>query len=167
MKLGILSDTHGRLSSQLYEIFKDVECIIHAGDIGNEDVLLDLEVIAPVVAVRGNVDFFPGAEKLPRKRIVEIEGLRFGVIHGDQLRRSNLVADLLRTFAKDRVDVIIFGHTHRLFYRRQDSLWLINSGAANPLIGKYSGTVVQLEISSMKEILIHPVRLHKENKSLN
>ena len=164
MKIGIISDTHGRLSSQLYEIFKDVECIIHAGDIGNEDVLLDLEVIAPVEAVRGNVDFFPGAEKLPRKQIVEISGLRFGIIHGDQLRHPDLVTNLPRVFAEDRVNVIIFGHTHRLYYRRQNSLWLINPGVADPAIDKLPSTVIQLEISLTKEILVFPILLQKEKK---
>ena len=66
-RLGVLSDTHGRFDPALREVFAGVERIVHAGDVGAADVLAGLATIAPVTAVRGNVDVYFGAEQLPEE----------------------------------------------------------------------------------------------------
>jgi len=79
--IGIISDTHGLLRPEVYEAFHNVEKIIHAGDIGNENILQELENIAPVTAVRGNMDRDEMALKLHRTETVELKNMLLYVIH--------------------------------------------------------------------------------------
>ncbi len=130
-RVGILSDTHGSVPNDLYEKFAGVNCILHAGDLGSRDVLLDLQVIAPVYAVCGNIDFFELSHQLPRERIVELASVRFGLIHGDSFHRGNIVNELRRHFQKAHLDVIVFGHTHEYYLRRHENIWLVNPGSSN------------------------------------
>jgi putative phosphoesterase len=107
--LGVVSDTHGRFDPALSRIFRGVDAIVHAGDIGGPEVIAALEAIAPVLAVAGNNDA-PG--RFPLERRVELGGRAllvrhiFGELH--QLRD----ADRERV-ARLRPDVVIFGHSHR------------------------------------------------------
>ena len=85
-RLGVISDTHGRVDPALREIFAGVERIVHAGDVGTADVLVELATIAPVTAVRGNVDVYFGAEQLPDEAALEVAGRRLLV--GARARRA-------------------------------------------------------------------------------
>src|SRR5690554_1504085 len=78
--IGLISDTHGWLDPRFHELFSNVDVIIHAGDIGDEDVLRELETIAPVVAVRGNIDGGP-LRFLPLEEMVEVNTRRFAILH--------------------------------------------------------------------------------------
>ncbi len=147
-KIGIISDTHGGLCPDVFKHFEGVDAILHAGDIGTEEVLIELEAIAPVYAVRGNVDFFQAAHHLPRKRVEVFDGVRFGLIHGDIFPKSTILDQLIPYFAKDHVDAIVFGHTHERYLRKRGSVWLINPGASNPRQASSCHSVVVVQVDS-------------------
>ncbi len=72
MNIGVISDTHGKVPSEIFKIFEGVDQIWHAGDIGNLDVIIELETIAPVIAVHGNMDQLPIVSKFPKHEIIKI-----------------------------------------------------------------------------------------------
>jgi putative phosphoesterase len=110
MRLGIIADTHGLLRPEVFEVFAQVDQILHAGDIGSVDLLTELEAIAPVSAVYGNCDGYDIRDRLPRVVERRIEGLDFVLTHGDQF--GSPTPEKLHA-AFPAADVIIFGHTHR------------------------------------------------------
>jgi putative phosphoesterase len=110
MRLGIIADTHGLLRPEVFEVFAEVDHILHAGDIGSPDLLAELEAIAPVTAVYGNCDGFDLRARVPAVVQVRIEGLDFVLTHGDQFGQPTPQA--LHQAYPD-AEVIIFGHTHR------------------------------------------------------
>lgn len=131
IKVGILSDTHVRkgrfLPSIVWENIADADLIMHAGDIGSKTLLEDLELIAPVVAVRGNGDFLiPG---LPEKKIHKIGGLKVGLVHGDQGKGKNALERAYNTFRDYDLDLIIFGHSHIPIKKTVNGLLLFNPGS--------------------------------------
>ncbi|NOY77142.1 MAG: metallophosphoesterase [Calditrichaeota bacterium] len=160
-KIGIISDTHGGLCPDIFRQFEGVQAILHAGDIGNEDVLIELEAIAPVYAVRGNVDFFGTARMLPRKRIETFEGVRFGMVHGDRFERTSIYDQLIPYFAKDHVDVIVFGHTHEKTIKKEGNVWLINPGAADPRQNRECNYAIVVDVHAGKILKIHDLKLRK------
>ncbi len=126
--IGLISDTHGFLDPDLVEVFEGVDHIIHAGDIGDPEILRELEEVAPTTAVRGNID---GGELRfePLEQIVEIAGKRIAVLHiaGSPKRPRKAARELL---ARERPDVIVVGHSHiPVVGKVRGSLW-INPGAA-------------------------------------
>ena len=119
MRIGVLSDTHiptraRCLPPEIFTVFKNVELILHAGDLVDPLVLSELETLAPVQAVAGNMDP-PGLQKLlGRKKILELAGFRIGLVHGDLgYNRTKTPERALQTFAGDNVDAVVFGHTHQ------------------------------------------------------
>ncbi|HXI20098.1 MAG TPA: metallophosphoesterase family protein [Gemmatimonadales bacterium] len=110
MRLGIIADTHGLLRPEVFEVFGQVDRILHAGDIGSPDLLTELESIAPVTAVYGNCDGFDLRARLPAVVQTRIEGLDFVLLHGDQLG-SPTPQNLHDAYPE--AEVIIYGHTHR------------------------------------------------------
>lgn len=110
MRLGIIADTHGLLRPQVFEVFKAVDHILHAGDIGPPDLLTELEALAPVTAVYGNTDGWDLREKIPEVVETRIEGFDFLLIHGHQF--GTPTPDRLHE-AYPQAEVLIFGHTHR------------------------------------------------------
>ena len=110
MRLGIISDTHGLLRPEVFEAFRQVDHILHAGDVGSESILLELETIAPVTAVYGNTDDWDLRARLPQVANVELDGFRIVVTHGDQFG-SPTPEKLHDAFPE--AEIIVFGHTHR------------------------------------------------------
>ena len=109
-RIGVISDTHGLLRPEVFEVFREVDLILHAGDIGPLSILDDLRAIAPVRAVWGNTDGFDVRHAVPELIEEEIEGLSFVIAHGHQLglpTPENLTARWPEAL------VIIYGHTHR------------------------------------------------------
>jgi putative phosphoesterase len=121
--IGVISDTHGRLPSGLSNAFKDVDLIIHAGDIGEETVLDKLSKIAPVAAVRGNMDFGKWTRHLPESEIIEMGQIVLYVLH----IASRLDADPAETGFK----AVISGHTHRPDMYEKNGVMFINPGSAS------------------------------------
>lgn len=110
MRLGIIADTHGLLRPEVFEAFREVDRILHAGDVGPRDLLTELEAIAPVTAVFGNTDGFDLRRAVPEVVETEIEGTRFLLLHGHQFGSPTPEAV---SQAYPDAEVIIYGHTHR------------------------------------------------------
>ncbi len=128
MRLGLIADTHGILRPAVHEVFKAVDLILHAGDIGGAEILEELEMLAPVTAVYGNVDGRALRRRLPQVATVEVDGFEVVVTHGDQFGSPD-PEELKEAFPK--ADVIVFGHTHRALIRDlPDFTVVINPGAA-------------------------------------
>jgi putative phosphoesterase len=128
MRLGLIADTHGILRPSVHEVFEGVDLILHAGDVGDQEILAELSALAPVTAVYGNVDKGTLRRRLPRVATLEVDGFQFVLTHGDQLGSPNPEA-LKEAFPE--ADVIVFGHTHRaLIHSLPDFTVVINPGAA-------------------------------------
>jgi len=130
MRLGILADTHGLLRPEVFDVFQEVDQILHAGDIGPADLLAELEAIAPLTAVYGNTDGWDVRSRVPAVVERRIEGLDFVLLHGDQL--GSPTPEKLHA-AYPRADVIIYGHTHRPLLTTVDlTVTVMNPGGAGP-----------------------------------
>jgi putative phosphoesterase len=125
--LGLISDTHGLLRPRVYEALSGVELILHAGDVGGQDILTELRLIAPVKAVFGNTDP-PGDPELTREILVEIAGTRVHVSHGHEVGSPTPAA----LAALYDADVVVYGHTHRQLVTELDGRLFVNPGAAGP-----------------------------------
>jgi uncharacterized protein len=136
--IGVISDTHSLLRPQAVRALKGVELIIHAGDIGGPEVLAALERIAPVEAVRGNIDSGQWAGKLPRTRILEVGGMHLFVLH--ELPRLDLDP------AAAGLAAVIYGHSHRPHLESRDGVLYLNPGSAGPRRFTLPVTLAQLRI---------------------
>jgi uncharacterized protein len=126
MEIGLIADTHGVVRPDVHTALAGVELILHAGDVGGSDILLELGLIAPVQAVFGNTDP-PGVPGLRASLDLVLDGLRIHVSHGHELGRPRPEALL----AEYDADVIVYGHTHRqVIHRAPDGRLVINPGAA-------------------------------------
>jgi putative phosphoesterase len=129
VRLGIISDTHGTLPNEVFDVFKEVDHIVHAGDIGSLEILTELEAVAPVTAVFGNTDGFPLRERVPQVARAEFEGLYLRVTHGDQFGTPT-PEGLVKAFPD--ADIIVFGHTHRPVLSLLDkTITVMNPGSAS------------------------------------
>jgi len=122
--IGVISDTHGVLRPQAVKALGGVELIIHAGDLGGPEVLAALEAIAPVQAVRGNIDKGDWARPLPRNRVVAVDRVQLYVLH-------NLYELDLNPGAAG-LAAVIYGHSHQPILERKDGVLYLNPGSAGP-----------------------------------
>jgi uncharacterized protein len=123
MLLGIISDTHGLLRPGVAEAFRDVDRILHAGDIDRPAILEALSEIAPVVAVRGNMDG-GWARDIPPTAAVPVGSGAICLLHD--------LGTLDLTPSVAGFDAVVYGHTHRAAIDRQDGVLYLNPGAAGP-----------------------------------
>ena len=152
IRIGVLADTHlpdsGEATAFLHELaarhFRDAAMILHAGDIVAPGVL---EVLAPcpVYGVRGNMD--PAAAGFPHQRVVEVDGVRIGLIHGWG-PPVGLTERVRAAFADTFLDCLVFGHSHVPVCRREGALLLFNPGSATDRRGQSSASVGVLEIEN-------------------
>ncbi len=141
--VGVISDTHGRVRPELADVFSGVDCIVHAGDVGDGAVLRALAAIAPVEAVSGNVDDRTDPS-LPRFRTLPVGGRTLHVSHGDELG-SPTPGALLAHYA---ADILVYGHTHRaLLFRAPDGRVVLNPGSAGPPRFNLKSSVAILEVT--------------------
>lgn len=143
--IGLISDTHGLVRHEVHDALAGVALILHAGDVGGDDVLDELGLIAPVLAVYGNTDV-PGDPRLREAIEHEVEGLRVHVSHGHEVG-SPTPEKLL---ARYPADVIVYGHTHRALVARADERLVINPGAAGPRRFDLLPSVARLTIAKGK-----------------
>jgi putative phosphoesterase len=122
--VGVNSDTHGLLRPEAVVALQGSEMIIHAGDVGKPEILDELAKIAPIVAIRGNVDHGIWAQGLPQTRTVEIGGVRIFVIHN--------IDDLSIDAAAAGYAVVIAGHSHRPSAVPKNGVLFLNPGSAGP-----------------------------------
>ncbi|HKC41114.1 MAG TPA: metallophosphoesterase family protein [Gemmatimonadales bacterium] len=134
MRLGVISDTHGMLRPQVFEIFKEVDHILHGGDVGRSELLIELGALAPVTAVYGNADGLDLRAQLPQVAEIELDGFIIVVTHGDQFGSPNPVR-LHEAFP--RAEIIVFGHSHRPLLELVDKTVTVMNpgGAGSPRFG--------------------------------
>lgn len=123
--VGLISDTHGLVRPDVHTALAGVELILHAGDVGGDDILDELQLIAPVRAVYGNTDA-PGNPRLTQSIELTIGGVSIHVSHGHEVG-SPTPARLLERYA---ADVIVYGHTHKQLIVNAENRWVVNPGAA-------------------------------------
>jgi uncharacterized protein len=121
--IGIISDTHGLLRSEALDNLKDSDLILHGGDVGSEEILARLSDIAPVFTVRGNVDYQPWCDRLPPSLFLRLSELNVFMVH-DISGWSN--------YQSERVDLVVYGHSHRPEVKEQGGVVFINPGSAGP-----------------------------------
>jgi putative phosphoesterase len=148
-RIGIISDTHGLLGPEAESALTGVNHIIHAGDIGRPDVVEALRRIAPVTAIRGNVDSGEWAREYPDTQLVGLQGKSIYVLH-----------DLKTLNADPGVDVIISGHSHVPKIDAVAGVLYLNPGSAGPRRFKLPVTLATLEIvpEGMRPAIHHLAR---------
>jgi len=128
MLIGLISDTHGLVRPSVIHRLDGVELILHAGDVGSRDVLIELSTVAPVQAVYGNVDD-PHTPELDQHRWLTLEGWRIHVSHGHEVGSPG---PKLLTGRYPDADILVFGHTHRSVVEWVGTRLVVNPGAAGP-----------------------------------
>lgn len=124
MLIGVISDTHGLLRPEALIALAEVEHILHAGDVGNPAILDALREIAPVTAIRGNVDVRGECSLLPATEAVELGGRLFYMVHS--------VHDLDIDPVAAQVDVVVSGHSHKPGIEHRKDVMYLNPGSAGP-----------------------------------
>lgn len=138
MIIGVISDTHGLLRPEAINALRGSEHIIHAGDIGDAAIIPALEKIAPVTAIRGNIDVEPWTKRFPETELVELAGMHIYILHDVNALDLNPKA---AGFA-----VVISGHSHQPKQETRDGVLYFNPGSAGPKRFKLPTTVGRLEI---------------------
>jgi putative phosphoesterase len=138
--IGVISDTHGLLRPEAVAALNGVGQIVHAGDIGNAEILTALSQIAPVTAVRGNNDREPWARQIEERAVLEIGGHRLLVLH--DLKELDLDP------AREGYAAVIAGHSHQPRIERRNGVLFLNPGSAGPRRFKLPISLAILKISA-------------------
>jgi hypothetical protein len=139
MRIGVISDTHGLLRPEAQMALRGVDLIVHAGDVGNAEILTQLKTIAPVFAVRGNVDTEAWAQELPETALVEAGDANLYVIHN--LRQLDLSPK------SAGIHAVISGHTHQAEQWERDGVLYLNPGSAGPRRFQLPVTAAVIDLS--------------------
>lgn len=124
MKIGVVSDTHGLLRPEVTAALVGVERILHLGDVGEDGILHELKKIAPVTAVRGNIDREGECARLPETEVVELQGNSIYLLH---------IIDKIDLDPKTAgFAVVLYGHSHKAEIRRQKGVLYFNPGSCGP-----------------------------------
>jgi uncharacterized protein len=121
MRIGLISDTHGLLRPEALAALAGAEAILHAGDVGRASVLEGLAAIAPVHAIRGNIDRDGPIAELPDERILDLAGHRIQIVH-----------DGKHATVAEGVRVLVCGHSHKPLVETRDGVLWVNPGSAGP-----------------------------------
>ena len=139
MHVGFISDTHGLLRPEAIRALEGSGLIIHAGDVGKPEILEALQTLAPVVAVRGNVDNDPWANALPTTAVAEADGVGIYVLHD--------IHDLHLDPAAAGFQIVVSGHSHKPVSIERKGVLYVNPGAAGPKRFHLPVTVARLELA--------------------
>ena len=124
MRIGVLSDTHGLLRPEVLEALRGVDHILHAGDVGEMGILERLRTLAPVAAIRGNIDVSGPCADLPATEAIELNGRLVYMLHS--------LTDLDLHPRAAGIAVVISGHSHKASLHSQDGVLYLNPGSAGP-----------------------------------
>jgi putative phosphoesterase len=138
MIVGLISDTHGLLRESAFRALRGVEIILHAGDVGDAAILETLGKLAPVVAVRGNVDTAAWAEVLPVTAVANAGGKKIYMLHD--------VHQLALNPAASGYSIVVSGHSHKPGQTERDGVLYINPGSAGPRRFNLPITVARLDL---------------------
>lgn len=139
MLVGVISDTHGLLRPEALVALAEAEHILHGGDVGEFDILRRLKEIAPVTAIRGNVDVDGACAELPATEAVELGGRLFYLLHS--------VRDLDLSPVAAGVSVVVSGHSHKAGVEWKDGVMYLNPGSAGPRRFSLPVTVALVTVS--------------------
>ncbi len=153
MKIGVISDTHGLLRPEVAPALAGVEQILHLGDVGKASILKDLEKIAPVTAIRGNVDRDGPCSKLPKTEVALIEGRYIYMLH--DLKTLHLDP------AAAKFAAVLSGHTHVPNFHRKKGVLYFNPGSCGPRRFELPVTVGLLTVNANGELEAKIVPLAK------
>jgi putative phosphoesterase len=160
MLIGLISDTHvgdrvEKLPVNLSSYFKDVELILHAGDLTSLDVITELEKIAPTIAVQGNMDRFYDID-LPESHVETIDGVKIGIKHGEVYPKGD--TQQLEYIARElEVDVLVSGHTHQALIEQANDILLVNPGS--PTVPLLTDPTVMLMTIEDGEVDVEVIKL--------
>jgi len=154
MIIGVISDTHiptraKKLPEKLLKSLQSVDLIIHAGDFIEIEVLKTLEKFAKVEAVFGNMDEEVIKLKLPGRKIIQVEEVKIGLVHGYDIR-WDINKRIANNFCKEKVDCIVYGHTHLARNEEIDGRLYFNPGSPTDQIFSTSNTFGILEIEGKR-----------------
>lgn len=139
-RIGLISDTHGLLREEALRALQGSDLILHAGDVGDSEILQSLRRIAPVVAIRGNVDTEPWADSLPASEMVSASGVIIYMLHDVQS------LDLVPQAAG--FEIVLSGHSHKPKQERRNGVLYINPGSAGPRRFQLPISLVRLDLST-------------------
>jgi uncharacterized protein len=151
MKLGVVSDTHGLLRPEVLPALAGVERILHLGDVGRAEILEELAKVAPVTAVRGNVDCEGACARLPETEVVLVEGRSIYMLHD--------VKTLHLDPAAAKFAAVLSGHTHVPNFHTKKGVLYFNPGSCGPQRFELPVTVGLLEVSAEGELKAEIVTL--------
>ncbi len=143
--VGLISDTHGLLRETACTALRGVDALIHAGDIGAQDIPAQLEAIAPLTCIRGNIDRQPWAQAYPPSADITLAGRRFHIVHNRQ--------DLAGNPAAEGIDVVVCGHSHKPYVEHTAEVLYVNPGSAGPRRFSLPTTVAILKIRPGKSAI--------------
>lgn len=136
MNIGVISDTHGLLRPEALDALRGSDHILHAGDIGDPEILSALKAIAPLTAVRGNNDDGAWAEGIAERELLALDGVRIRVLH-----------DLKELEDASGCDVVVAGHSHKPLIEWRGEVLYLNPGSAGPRRFSLPVCVAQLVIA--------------------
>jgi uncharacterized protein len=151
-RIGVISDTHGLLRPEALTALQGVELILHAGDVGHPEVLTGLEGVAPVLAVRGNVDRGAWANGLPETRLTQLGDTWIYILH--DLSRLDIAP------SSGGIACVVSGHSHRAAITTKDRVLYLNPGAAGHRRFTLPVTLALLEVEGTElrpQIITLPV----------
>jgi putative phosphoesterase len=151
MKIGVVSDTHGLLRPEVAAALEGVERILHLGDVGKAQVLKDLEKIAPVTAIRGNVDRSGPCGELPETEVVLVADRYVYMLHDLQTLHLDPAAG--------KFAAVLFGHTHMPNFYRKKGVLYFNPGSCGPRRFELPVTVGLLTVGADGELKAEVVTL--------
>ncbi len=137
--VGVIADTHGLLLPAAIKALGSVDLIVHAGDVGNTEVLDNLKSIAPVYAVRGNMDMIEGLRELPETEVIEVGDVLLYVIHN--IHRLDILP------SKAGFDAVIFGHLHCPSLSEKEGVLFLNPGSAAQPRRNYPASLALLHVN--------------------
>ncbi len=157
MTIGVLSDTHSLLIPEgLIKRFKNVDLIIHAGDLCDAGTLKALKALAPTKAVQGNMDEAALKKSLPVKEVLTIGPVKIGVTHGHIGEVRDALKNAAAAFKDEAVDVVIFGHSHQALHERIGRTLYFNPGSPNDAVRArfFSYGLIQIEGEKIKAEIV-------------
>lgn len=140
MRIGVISDTHGLLRPEALAALEGADQILHLGDVGNMDILNALSELAPVTAIRGNIDNYGPCAELAAEEVVEIAGYSLYLLHN--------LAELDLNPKAAGFAAVLFGHSHQPSIERKDGVLYFNPGSAGPRRFQLPVTLGWLEVTA-------------------
>jgi len=154
MKIVVLSDTHiphraQDLPDRIWKEIDRADIVVHGGDFTSYEFLTELKAVKELKAVYGNMDEYRVASELPEKLVFEVEGVRIGVMHGFGAPLG-LESRIKERFSGDNIDVLIYGHSHRAVWKKENDLYILNPGTPTDTIFSRKRTFAILEVHEGK-----------------